>query len=122
MTGTWSSSVSTCKEGVVTCMGRRKRGEWMAKVRIDPKGAMEADLLLAAVGVFIIVMGGLTAVAGVHPRWQNVHNSSPAPLLGNINAIFGLIVIIFGLILLVVNIVVWVSGRLAEQPTRPVAH
>ena len=58
-------------------MGRQERGEWLAKARSDPKGAMEADLIVAAVGVFIIVMGGLVAVAGVHPRWQSIQNNSP---------------------------------------------
>ena len=97
-------------------MGRQERGEWLAKARSDPKGAMEADLIVAAVGVFIIVMGGLVAVAGVHPRWQSIQNNSPAPLLGNIIAIVGLVLIVVGLVLLVANLVVWIGGWRRRNP------
>jgi hypothetical protein len=72
---------------------------------------MEADLGLAVVGLVVFVMGGLVAVAGVHPRWQNVHNSSPAPLLGNIIAGIGLLIAGLGILLLVVSAFVWMSGR-----------
>jgi hypothetical protein len=103
--------------GRLTKQERRDgRRAWVTKVRTNPKEAMEADLGVAGVGLFIFVMGGLVAVAGVHPRWQNVHNSSPAPLLGNVIAGFGLLVAGVGLVLLVVSVVVWMGGRRRQKP------
>ena len=72
---------------------------------------MEKDLGLALIGLVVFVVGGLIAVAGVHPNWQNVHNSSPAPLLGNIIGGIGLVIAGLGILLLVVNTVVWAAGR-----------
>jgi len=95
---------------------RDDRKAWVMRVRTNPKEAMEADLGIAVVGLVIFVMGGLVAVAGVHPRWQNVHNSSPAPLLGNFIAGFGLLVSGAGLMLLVVSVVVWMGGRRRQKP------
>ena len=45
--------------------------------RADPKGAMEADLFIAGAGAFIIVMGGLVAVAGVHRAWTTSNAPNP---------------------------------------------
>jgi hypothetical protein len=87
----------------------------VAKARNEPKETMEADLVVAAVGLIIIASGGLVAVAGVHPRWQSIHNNSPAPLLGNIIAGFGLLIVAVGVILLLVNIVIWISSRMRRR-------
>jgi hypothetical protein len=84
-------------------------GRWMTRVRADPKGAMEADLILAAAGVFIIVMGGLVAVAGIHRAWTTGNAGNPA--LGNMMAAVGLLVVVMGLILGIVNLVIWLTGR-----------
>jgi hypothetical protein len=70
---------------------------------------MEADLILVAAGVFIIVMGGLVAVAGIHRKWSTDNASNP--VLGNIMAAVGLLVAVMGLILGIVNLVVWLTGR-----------
>jgi hypothetical protein len=72
---------------------------------------MEADLGIAGAGLAIFVFGGLVAVAGYHPRWQSIHDNSPAPLLGNIIAGFGLLIAAVGLVLLAVSVVVWIGGR-----------
>jgi hypothetical protein len=90
---------------------RRDRRAWIAEVRSNPKQAMEADLGVAGAGLAIFVFGGAVAVAGFHPRWQNIHDNSPAPLLGNIIAGFGLLVAGVGMVLLMVSLVVWVGGR-----------
>ncbi len=90
---------------------RAERRAWVAKVRSNPKQAMEEDLGVAGVGLGIFVLGGLTAVAGWHPAVQNIHSNAPAPLLGNIIAGIGLLVAAVGLVLLVVSLAVWVSGR-----------
>jgi uncharacterized membrane protein YidH (DUF202 family) len=87
----------------------------MAKARNDPKGSMEEDLVVAVIGFVIIVMGGLVAAAGFHPRVQNIHDNSPAPLVGNIVAGIGLLVVAVGVILLMVNVVIWISGRLRSR-------
>ncbi len=76
---------------------------------------MEEDLVVATFGLIVIVCGGLVAVAGVHPKWQDIHDNSPAPLLGNIVAGFGLLIVVVGVILLLVNIVIWISGRLRRR-------
>src|SRR5580704_17568341 len=94
---------------------RRQRQAWVAKARIEPKETMEADLVIAAVGLIVIVLGGLVAVAGVHPKWQSIHNNSPAPLLGNIMAGFGLLIVAVGVILLLVNTVIWISRRMRRR-------
>jgi len=72
---------------------------------------MEQDLGVAAGGLAIFVFGGLVAVAGYHPYWQNIHNNAPAPLFGNIVAGLGLLVAGVGIVLLVVSLVVWMGGR-----------
>jgi hypothetical protein len=87
----------------------------MAKARDDPKEAMEGDLVVAVVGVIVIVCGGLVAVAGAHPKWQNIHDNSPAPLLGNIIAAFGLLIVAVGVILLLINLVIWISSRFRRR-------
>lgn len=70
---------------------------------------MEGDLVLAALGVFIIVMGGLVAVAGVHRAWSSDNAGNPA--LGNIVTAVGLLAIAVGLTLGVANLVIWLTGR-----------
>jgi len=87
----------------------------MAKARNDPKGAMEEDLVVAVFGLVVIVCGGLVAVAGVHPKWQNIHDNSPAPLLGNIIAGFGLLIVAVGVVFLLVNVVIWITSRLRRR-------
>jgi hypothetical protein len=87
----------------------------MAKARSDPKEMMEGDLVVATVGLVIIVMGGVVAVAGVHPRWQSIHQNSPAPLLGTIIAIAGMVIVVLGVVMLLVNVVIWLSGRLRRR-------
>jgi hypothetical protein len=99
--------------------GRRGRKAWIAEVRNNPKKAMEADLGVAVAGLGIFVVGGVLAVAGFHPGWQNIHDNSPAPLLGNIVAVFGLLVAAMGLVLLVVSLVVWMAGRHRGNQTIP---
>jgi hypothetical protein len=42
--------------------------KWVSTVRGDPKGQMEGDLVIAVVGLVIIALGGIVAVAGIHPR------------------------------------------------------
>lgn len=86
-----------------------RRAGWMTRVRADPKGAMETDLILAGVGVFIIVMGGLVAVAGVHRAWTT--DNSANPVLGNIMTAVGLLVVVIGLVLGIANLVIWLTGR-----------
>lgn len=86
-------------------------GEWVKKVREDPKGAMEADLVIAAGGLIIIFFGGLVAVAGVHPRWQSIQNNSPAPILGTIIVVAGLAIVLLGILLAIANVIVWLGGR-----------
>jgi hypothetical protein len=86
-----------------------RRGEWVTRVRADPKGAMEADLILAVVGVIIIVMGGLVAVAGVHRKWST--DNAGNPVLGNIVAALGALVILLGAALAIANVVIWMTGR-----------
>ena len=76
---------------------------------------MEADLGIASVGLAIFVFGGIVAVAGYHPRWQNIHSNAPAPLLGNIIAGFGLLIGVVGLVLLVVSLVVWAGGKMRRK-------
>lgn len=83
----------------------------MAKVRADPKGALEEDLVAAVIGLVIAAVGGLTSVAGYHPAWQNVHSNAPAPVLGSLIFTAGLYVTAIGLILMATNVVVWLSGR-----------
>lgn len=72
---------------------------------------MEQDLGVAAVGLVIFVFGGIVAVAGYHPKWQNIHSNAPAPLIGNIIAAIGLIIAALGIVLLVASVVVWIGGR-----------
>lgn len=86
-----------------------RRDEWVARVRADPKGAMEADLILSVVGLVIIVMGGLVAVAGVHRKWST--DNAGNPVLGNIVAAVGALVILFGVLLAIANVVIWMTGR-----------
>jgi heme/copper-type cytochrome/quinol oxidase subunit 1 len=86
-----------------------RRGEWATRVRSDPKGAMEADLIIAVVGVLIIVMGGLVTVAGVHRKWST--DNAGNPVLGNIVAAVGALVILLGVALAIANVVIWITGR-----------
>ena len=58
---------------------RRERGEWIAQVRSNPKQAMEEDLGVAGAGLAIFVLDGVVAVAGYHPKWQNIHINSLHP-------------------------------------------
>ncbi len=97
----------------------RGRKAWIAEVRNNPKKAMEADLGVAVAGLGIFVVGGVVAVAGFHPWWQNIHDNSPTPLLGNIVAVFGLLVAAAGLVLLVISLVIWLTGRHRESQTGP---
>jgi hypothetical protein len=94
-----------------------RRGEWVARVRADPKTAMEADLVIAVVGVITIVVGGLVAVAGVHNRTSN--DNAGNPILGNIIAAIGVLAILLGLILAIANVVVWLTGRSRGNQARP---
>jgi hypothetical protein len=86
-----------------------RRGEWVARVRADPKTAMEADLVIAVGGVITIVVGGLVAVAGVHNRGSN--DNAGNPVLGNIIAAVGVLVILLGVVLAIANAVIWATGR-----------
>jgi formate hydrogenlyase subunit 3/multisubunit Na+/H+ antiporter MnhD subunit len=86
-------------------------------VRSDPKGQMEGDLSIAAVGLLIIVFGGIAAVAGFHSRVQSIHDNTPAPLAGNIIAVVGALVVLLGFGLAAVNLVIWMTGRRQEGPT-----
>jgi hypothetical protein len=86
-----------------------RRGEWVARVRADPKTSMEADLVIAVGGVITIVVGGLVAVAGVHSRAST--DNAGNPVLGNIIAAVGVLVILLGVILAMVNAVIWATGR-----------
>jgi hypothetical protein len=92
-------------------MSKVDRRRWMAKVRADPKGALEADLAAAVIGLVIATLGGLISVAGYHPAWQNIHSNAPAPVLGSLIFTAGLYVTAIGLILMATNVVVWLSGR-----------
>jgi hypothetical protein len=111
------ASVSWGAMGRLTKRQRRHgRRAWVTKVRTNPKEAMEADLGVAGAGLFIFILGGLLAVAGYHPGWQNVHNSSPAPLVGNVIAGIGLLVGAVGVLLLVVSVVVLMGGWRRQKP------
>jgi hypothetical protein len=92
-------------------MSKAERQRWMAKVRADPKGALEADLVAAVVGLTIATFGGLTSDVGYHPAWQNIHSNAPAPVLGSLIFTAGLYVTAIGLILMATNVVVWLSGH-----------
>jgi hypothetical protein len=94
---------------------RRDRKAWIAEIRSNPKQAMEADLGVAGAGLAIFVFGGVVAVAGYHPKWQNIHSNAPAPLLGNIIAGVGLVIGAVGLVLLVVSLVVWIGGKVRRR-------
>jgi uncharacterized membrane protein YidH (DUF202 family) len=94
-------------------MGRRR--EWVARVRANPKYAMEQDLGIAAGGVFIILMGGLLSVTGFHDRTQPIQNNAPNPALGNVIGIIGVVVIAAGMVLSLVNLVVWLTGRRRQR-------
>jgi hypothetical protein len=83
--------------------------EWITRVRADPKGAMEADLVIAVAGLIIIVVGGLVAVAGVHGKVST--EDAGNPVLGNIIAVVGLLVIALGLLLAIANEAIWLTGR-----------
>ena len=80
---------------------------------------MEADLSIAAVGLVIIVLGGILAVAGFHPRVQSIHDNTSAPLAGNIVAAVGALMVLLGLVLAAVNLVIWISGRRRGIQTVP---
>jgi hypothetical protein len=94
-------------------------GEWVSKVRSDPKEHMEADLSIAAVGLVVVVLGGILAVAGFHPRVQSIHDNTPAPLAGNIVAAVGALMVLLGLVLAAVNLVIWMSGRWRGSQAAP---
>ncbi len=85
-------------------------------MRSNPKLAMEQDLGVAAAGLAIFVFGGVVAVAGYHPKWQNIHSNAAAPLLGNIIAAFGLLIAAVGIVLLVASLIVWIGGRRRRRP------
>jgi hypothetical protein len=88
-----------------------RRGEWVSKVRSDPKGHMEADLSIAGAGLLIIVVGGVVAVAGFHSKVQPIQDNTPAPLAGTIVAALGALMALLGLVLAAVNLVIWMTGR-----------
>jgi hypothetical protein len=90
--------------------------KWVSTVRGDPKGQMEGDLVIAVVGLVIIVLGGIVAVAGIHPRGQSIHDNAPSPLAGNIIAAAGALLILVGLILATANLVIWLTGRNKPRP------
>jgi hypothetical protein len=72
---------------------------------------MEGDLIIAAGGFFVVLMGGLIAVAGVHRAWQPVQDNSPAPVLGTVIVVAGLAIVAFGVLLAVANIFIWLGAR-----------
>jgi hypothetical protein len=80
---------------------------------------MEGDLIIAAVGLVIIAMGGLIAVAGVHYRVQSIHDNAPAPVAGNIIAAVGALMFLLGLVLAATNMVIWMPGRHRGNQSRP---
>ena len=92
----------------------------MTRVRADPKGAMEADLILAVVGLIIIVMGGLVAVAGVHRKWST--DNAGNPVLGDIVAALGALVILLGAVLAIANVVISPPTRAAKRGTHHRAY
>ena len=96
-----------------------QRGEWVSRVRSDPKEQMESDLIIAAAGLVVIVMGSLVAVAGRHFSVQPIHDNTPAPLAGNIIAAVGALMILLGLVLAAANIVIWIVGRHRGDQIRP---
>ena len=83
--------------------------DWLTRMRADPKGQMEGDLAIAVAGLIIIALGGIVAVAGLHPRTQ-IHDNAPNPTAGNIIAAMGAFVVLLGLILVAVNAVIWLTG------------
>ncbi len=92
--------------------------EWLSAMRRDPKGRMEADLILAVVGVVIIAFGGLGTVAGFHARGSS--NRLGSPLVGTILTVGGGLVLLVGLVLAAVNVVIWIRGkRHAANPQVP---
>jgi hypothetical protein len=83
----------------------------VAQMRKDPKGTMEADLTIAAGGLMVILLGGVVAVAGWHPKWQPIQDNSPAPILGTIIVVAGIAIVLLGVLLALANVIVWLSGR-----------
>ncbi len=80
---------------------------------------MGGDLIIAAVGLVIIVIGGLIAVAGVHYRVQSIHDNASAPVAGNIVAAVGALMFLFGVVLAAVNTAIWIAGRHRRNQIRP---
>lgn len=103
-------------------MSQADRRRWIAKVRANPKGALEADLVVATIGLIVAVMGGLISAAGIHPAWQNIHNNAPTPVFGSIVLTAGLYIVAIGLVLILTNVFVWVTGHRRSAQAESETH
>jgi len=92
-----------------------KTADWVRNVRDDPKGALEADLSVSGLGLAITLFGGVITVAGVHPRWESIHDNRPAPFAGTVVVMVGMFVIALGLALFVLSSAVWLAGRAGRR-------
>jgi hypothetical protein len=82
-------------------------------IRKPTKEAFEMDLSIAGGGLFVIIVGGIVSVGGLHERTSN--NSNPSPVLGTIIVIGGLAIVVFGLVLAIANLIVWTARRRSDK-------
>ncbi len=87
---------------------KEMRNEARQEARQDPKWAIEGDVVIAAVGLVIALIGGSVTAAGF--VWVG-GLSAPAPVLGTIIFIVGVLVVLLGLGLAALNIARYVSRK-----------
>jgi hypothetical protein len=85
----------------------------------NPRAALTADFMAVAGGMFFVAMGGLIAVAGLHPATST--DTAGNPRLGSIVIAFGLLGVATGLLLCILTLSFLVLDRMGrrDRGTRP---
>jgi hypothetical protein len=89
----------------------------MRAARKDPKRLLERDLVLAAVGLFFVILGSVITAGGVEGRGP--YSSAAEPGIGNVVVWIGLAIVATGLILAVGNVLMYSSARRRARRRMP---
>lgn len=91
--------------------------DWVRTARKDPRRVLERDLILAAIGLFFVILGSVITTGGVEGRGP--YPSAPEPLIGNVVVWIGVAIVVVGLGLAVMNVLLFRSARRRNRRPLP---
>jgi hypothetical protein len=91
--------------------------EWFRDLRDDPKRLFERDLIFAAVGLSVVIIGGAITAGGISGRGP--YPSAPEPALGKAIVWVGLAIVLVGLGLAGANLVMYLAAKKRNRGRSP---